>query len=275
MTDLTGRVAVITGAAGGIGSAVAAELVRRGCHLALADVDMARLEALATSLAGAPGGAGRRITTHVVDIGTPEGNVALADAVVEAHGAPWLVILNAGVTTHGPFASQSADDIGWVVRTDLLGVMYGAHAFIPHLRTAGGHLVLLSSMAAMAGTPLQSTYSAAKAGVRAFAAALRVELRGAGIGVTAILPGTIATGFLTRARGRHSTIGLLARAMPVVGLSPDRVASAITYAVDRDRGEQTVGPDAWIVDRITRAWPRLLPTLFSLAYPWLKQDPAP
>lgn len=273
MTDMTGRVAVITGAAGGIGSAVAAELARRGCHLALADVDPARLDALATTLASTPGS--RRVTTHVVDIGTPEGNAALADAVVQAHGAPWLVILNAGVTTHGPFASQSTDDIGWVVRTDLLGVMYGAHAFIPYMRAGGGHLVLLSSMAAMAGTPLQSTYSAAKAGVRAFAAALRVELRGAGIGVTAILPGTIATGFLTRARGRHSTIGLLARAMPVVGLSPDRVARAITYAVDRDRGEQTVGPDAWFVDRISRAWPRLLPTLFSLAYPWLKQDPAP
>jgi short-subunit dehydrogenase len=122
---------------------------------------------------------------------------------------------------------------------------------------------------------LQSTYSAAKAGVRAFASALRVELGGAGIGVTAILPGTIATGFLTRARGRHSTIGLLARAMPTVGLSPDRVARAITFAVDCDRAEQTVGPDAWLVDRVTRAWPRLLPTLFSFVYPWLKQDKSP
>jgi short-subunit dehydrogenase len=273
MRDLNGRVAVITGAAGGIGCAIAAELARRGCHLALADVDPTRLEALAASLAAsAPG---RRITTHVIDVGTPEGNTALAEAVVLAHGAPWLVILNAGVTTHGPFASQTVDDVQWVVRTDLLGVMYGSHAFIPHLTAEGGHLVLLSSMAAMTGTPLQSTYSAAKAGVRAFAAALRVELRGAGIGVTAILPGTIATGFLTRARGRHSTLGLLARAMPAVGLSPDRVARAITYAVDRDRAEQTVGPDAWIVERITRAWPRLLPALFSLAYPWLKQESPP
>lgn len=257
MRTLTGRVAVVTGAAGGIGRALAHRLHAEGCRLALVDRDGAVVP-LAAELGA---------TAHVVDLRAPAALDALAAEVVAAHGAVHLLVANAGVTVHGVLADQSADDVDRVLDVDLRAVIHGVRAFAPALRAAGeGHVVLVSSMAAFLGVPFQSTYSAAKAGVRAFGEALRIELAPDRIGVSTVLPGTIATAFLRGAASHDPlTSARMAELMLAYGTSPERVADRVVHAVRRNRAEVRVGWDSHLA-ALAR---RLAPSLVHAALAWL------
>lgn len=263
MRTFEGRTAVITGGGGGIGQALARALQRRGAHLALVDISADALASATAALAHPT----LRVSAHVADVGALADHHRVRDEITAIHGQVSLVVLNAGVTVHGPLTAQSHEDIEWVIRTNLLGVMHGARVWLPVLQAGdAGHLVATSSMAAMAGVPLQSTYAASKAGVRAFCQSLRIESAGTSVGVTAVLPGTTATAFLTNARGRHGSFGLLARSLPRVGASPDGVATAILRGVERDQAEVLIGWDTRLVDAVSRRLPSLLPRLLGLGY---------
>ncbi|HMV68823.1 MAG TPA: SDR family oxidoreductase, partial [Myxococcota bacterium] len=208
------RAAGGTGAASGIGRAIAAELGVRGWPLALVD---------RAPLADEAPGASR----HVVDVADPTAWDRLVGEVDAAHGGVGLLVHAAGLTVHGPFEAHDIADVDRVVAVDLLGVMYGCRALLPRLRDGGGRIVIVSSMSALFGTPMQATYCAAKAGVRTFGHALDVELAGSGVGVTVALPGTVATPFLQHAAARHASAGWMGDAMRVVGADPARVARRI------------------------------------------------
>ena len=264
MRSLPGTTAALTGAAGGIGQAIARQLAAAGCHLALSDVDEAALEALAGELRTH----GRRVTTHVVDVRDREAMGAWAQAVSEAHDGLDLLLNNAGVTSWGVFEDQSPEDVAWVMDVDVRGVMNGCHAFLPLLRQSDdAHIVNMSSMIALMGIPMQSTYTAAKWAVRGFSRALRVELSAAGIGVTTVMPGAIATPFLGNAR-TYDTAGtsLMTRLMLDHGTSPEWVARRVQRAVLANRAELRVGWDSHVVWATQTFLPGLLPALFRFSF---------
>lgn len=251
------RHVLLTGAAGGIGQAFARTLSQPGVHLHATDVDADGLARLAAALPGP-------VTTHTLDVSDARAWEELATRLPAVD----LLIHNAGVTVHGPAADQTHDDLDWIVGIDLLGPMHGTRALLPHLRRSrAGHVVFVSSMAALFPVPLQTSYAAAKAGLRQYAASLRIELATDGIGVTTVLPGTIATPFLARARS-HDPEGSawMARQMARVGTSPDTVARAALRAVRRNRAEVRVGLDCHAVAWAMGSAPWLVEGLLGLGW---------
>lgn len=264
MRELDDKLFILTGAAGGIGRAAAQRLREAGARLALVDRDAAGLEALRARLP-----ATRPTTTHVFDLRARAGLPDLIAAIARAHGPIHGLIHNAGLTVHRSFASMSLDELDLVLDVDLRAVTHLTHAALPRLRAApgGAHVVLIASIAGVVAYPYQSAYSAAKFALRGFGQALRVELAPLGIGVSTILPGAIATGFLEDVpsddpEGARRLAALMRR----YGTAPDRVARAIIRAIRRDQAERYVGWDSHLSALLARALPGLLPALLRLAY---------
>lgn len=259
MRSWTGRTALVTGAAGGIGRALARELAATGARLALADRDAAGLAALAAEL-GVP------TSQHVVDLAHPDAPAELVAAVLAAHGELSLLVCNAGLTVHGRFGELATAEIDRVLDVDLRGVLHLVAASLPALRARApeAHIVLVSSMAGLQPFPLQSVYSAAKAGLRAWGAALRMELAAEGIGVTVILPGTIATGFLAGASSHDPALtARLGGWMVRFGTRPERVARVTARAIRWNRGAVRVGWDCHLVAALAFVAPPLLPAFLA------------
>lgn len=264
MKQMDGRTAVVTGAGAGIGRAIALRLAEEGCHLAIVDVDDARLEQTA-ELLGERSNA--RVTRHQCDVSNRDAVAALADDVVEAHGGCHILVNNAGVAMIGRFDEESLDDTQWVVGVNLWGVVHGCHAFLPTLERADeAHIVNVSSMVGLLGLPHNASYALTKGAVRMFSESLRSELRRSGVGVTVIHPGAINTGIIQSARGgsadRFQRLqGRAPRLERVLMTSPERVAAAVVRGIRRNRARLTVGPDARLVDAMARVAPSRVPLL--------------
>ena len=150
MKQLVGRVALITGAAGGIGQALAARLAGAGMALALVDCDAAGLEDAAAALPG-------KVSCHPCDLRSFDALPGLIEAVTQAHGGLNLLVNNAGLTVHGRFVDHDPTDIDKVLDVDLRAVLHLTHAALPALRVSGdAHVVLVSSMAGLVGFPTQA-----------------------------------------------------------------------------------------------------------------------
>ncbi len=266
MRTLTGRTAVVTGAASGIGEALARRLVHEGMVVVLVDRDEAGLHRVASELGP------ERTAVAAFDVTSTQAWEDLAARL--APQPPALLIHAAGLTVHGPFATHTGDDLERVVRVDLLAPMIGCRAFHPLLTGQDeAHIVLVSSLAAYLPVPLQASYSAAKAGLRAFGAALRIELSTTSVGLTVVMPGTVATPFLHHAQSHHeATSSWMSTSMLRWGLSPDRVASRIVHAVRHDRHELVIGVDAQAVRWLNALCPILVPTLLRWGWRWTRPD---
>jgi NAD(P)-dependent dehydrogenase (short-subunit alcohol dehydrogenase family) len=253
MKRIEGRVAVVTGAASGIGRATAIRLALRGCALALADVDRRGLDETAALLAPHP----VEVSTAVVDVASADEMAAFARKVEAVHGAAHILVNNAGVVIAGAFAEQRLADLQWMVGVNYWGVVHGCHFFLPLLRRQEeAHIVNLSSMFGFLGLPGQSGYCATKAAVRALSESLYAELRRERIGVTTVHPGCIDTA-IVRSGGfddeavRSSVQALFDRR----GAPPDVVARAILAAIERDRLFVRVRPESVATDRLKRLFP--------------------
>ena len=255
MQELEGKVAVVTGAGGGIGQATCLEMARHGCRVAAVDVRGDAAEATVRSVEAL----GVDATAHVVDVRDGSALRALADDVVAAHGACHILVNNAGVTSAGSFEAETDDDLRWIFDINVWGVVNGCRAFLPHLRRVDeAHIVNLSGMVGLLGLPHNASYSLTKGAVRAFSESLRAELVTSGIGVTVVFPGSINTGITASARG--SEAGRLAemgssRLVPLVMRPPSSVARAIVRGIQRDRARVVVGPDAHLVSGFSRLVP--------------------
>ncbi len=258
MKDFKGRVAAITGAGSGIGRALANELARRGAHLALSDIDDAGL-AETVSLCE---GFAVKITSQHLDVADRAAVYAWADQVVADHGEVNLVINNAGVALGATIESMSYEDFEWLMNINFWGVVYGTKAFLPYLKASGeGHIVNLSSVFGLISVPSQSAYNAAKFAVRGFTDTLRMELEieGAPVSVTTIHPGGIKTNIAKNARLDASVTEMAGDPEKarldmerVFITSPQKAARQILAAVERDRRRALIGPDAKVIDFISR-----------------------
>lgn len=200
--DFTGKVAVITGGASGIGLATARELGRRGTNLVLVDVEAAALERAAASFSDSPE---VRVETRVCDVSDYQAMRALAEDVVASFGSVHIVFNNAGVAVGGPIAEMTHDDWRWIIDVDLWGPVHGVEAFLPHLLASGegGHVLFTASFAGLVPNRGLGPYCVAKYGVVALAEVLQKELRDAGIGVSVLCPMRIATNIGASERNRQ------------------------------------------------------------------------
>ncbi|HEX5065320.1 MAG TPA: SDR family NAD(P)-dependent oxidoreductase, partial [Myxococcota bacterium] len=190
--DLTGRTALVTGAASGIGRESALAFARRGASLEICDLDAAGLEATAAAVRALGRGA---VATHVVDVADAAQMEAFAKAVHARVPAVDILMNNAGVAMGGSFFDTSLADWRWILGINVMGVVHGCHYFVPAMlaRGKGGHVVNVSSGAGYASNASLSAYSTTKFGVVGLSESLRQELAPHGIGVTCICPGIIDT----------------------------------------------------------------------------------
>ncbi|MCB0961245.1 MAG: SDR family NAD(P)-dependent oxidoreductase [Acidimicrobiales bacterium] len=257
MKSFSNKVAAITGAASGIGRALAVDLAGRGADLALSDIDE---EGLGETAARARS-RGVEVTTARVDVADRDAVFAWAGQVVADHGRVNLIANNAGVALGATVSQMRIEDLEWLMGINFWGVVHGTQAFLPHLRAAGeGHIVNVSSVFGLVGIPSQSAYNAAKFAVRGFTEALRIELdlEGGPVSATCVHPGGIKTNIARNARlhtddetgadldrGRRD----LERAFIT---TPEKAARQILRAVERDAPRALVGPDAHVFNALSR-----------------------
>jgi short-subunit dehydrogenase len=251
------KVAVITGAGSGIGQALAQTLARRGCHLALADVNAAGLQTTAELVAGYP----VKVSQHVLDVADRAAVAALPAAVLEFHGHVDLLFNNAGVALSGTFEQTSEADFDWLMDINFHGLVRMTRAFLPLLRERpNARIVNISSLFGLISPPGQTAYSASKFAVRGFSNALRFELEKTHVGVTVVHPGGIATAIAKSARvsegiGAKEVAKQQALAAKMLRMPPDRAAETIVRAVERDQARVLVGLDAKIMGLLERLMP--------------------
>lgn len=256
------KVVVVTGAASGIGRALAVELSRRGARVACCDIDEAGLEQTAALCPG---------ESHVasVDVGDPEQLRRYAAEVAAHFGIVHQVYNNAGLSLILPVADSTWRDYERVLRVNLSGVINGTLAFLPYLAASGdGHVINISSLNGYLAQPGLSHYCTAKFGIRGFTEALRAEmmLERTPVKVTVVHPGGVATNIaansveLARRAGEHVTAAQEARRKTyntrLLKLSPEKAAQIIVDGVEKQRPRVRVGNDAVAVDLLTRLMPR-------------------
>lgn len=267
MKSFSNRVAAVTGGGSGIGRALALRLARRGCHLALCDVNGASLaETVELARGAAPG---VKVTSARVDVADREAVHAWADGVALEHGRVNMIFNNAGVALGSTIEGGSYEDFDWLFGVNFWGVVNGTRAFLPHLRASGeGHVINVSSVFALVSVPGQGAYNASKAAVRGFTDALRMELEmsGARVSATSVHPGGIKTNIAHASRGDASIeeIGLDAKNgrekfARLFITDADKAAGVVLRAVEKKKRRVLIGPDAYFIDGMAR----LLPTSYQ------------
>jgi short-subunit dehydrogenase len=255
MKNLKDRIAVVTGAASGIGRATSIELAREGCDLAISDVNEVGLEETAVEIRAL----GRRVCTHKVDVADKERMRLYAEEVLSTYGAVHVLVNNAGVTVSSTFEEQSLEDWEWIVGINFWGVLYGCKFFLPYLKQADeAHIVNLSSMFGLLGVPMQSAYCATKFAVRGLSEALWVELKQHNIGVTSVHPGGVRTNIAKSARTANDEVkGQAIDIIERLSISPERAAKLIVKAIKKNKMRQLVTRETYLVDVAKRIAPGL------------------
>jgi short-subunit dehydrogenase len=224
--ELAGRTALLTGATGGLGRAIARALAGRDAVLLLSARKPEALEALAAEL---PGEGHRALPADLAEPGA-------AEKLAGEAGQVDILVANAGLPGAGPLGDFTPEQVSRTLRVNLEAPMLMAQALSPAMLERGsGHLVFIASLAGKAGSPLSSVYSATKFGLRGFALGLRTDLGPKGVGVSLVSPGFI------REAGMFAEAG--AKPPPGMGTgTPEQVAGAVVKAIERDKVELAVAP---------------------------------
>jgi short-subunit dehydrogenase len=261
MTAIRGAAAALTGAASGIGRALALELSARGCDLALADRDEAGLQAVAAEIAKAHS---RKVSVHRVDVAEPGQIADFAQAAIAAHPGLNIVVNNAGVALLGQFNEIDQAQMDWLMNINFWGVVHATRAFLPHLsRQREAHIVNLSSIFGIIAPPGQTAYAAAKFAVRGFSESLRHELQIAKspIKLSVVHPGGVATNI---ARNSRTGVGMtdnarraqsIERFDAVAKTTPAAAALRIIQGIEKNQPRILIGNDARFMDLLQRLRP--------------------
>ncbi len=256
MTELSGKVVVVTGAGSGIGRALALALADKQCRLALSDIDESSLEATAALLP-----ASTKYSLHQLDVASRGGVTRFADEVMQAHGEVHVLINNAGVTLIDRAESAAIEDFEWVMNINFWGVVYGTKAFLPHLRQAKeAHIVNISSLFGLMAMPLQSAYNASKFAVRGFTESLKMELSASAIKVSCVHPGGIKTAITRNARVAEEELDesrekLNADFDSIAGTTAESAAAQIIRGIEKNKRRILIGKDAKVADWLVRHFP--------------------
>ena len=256
-----GKSVIITGAASGIGRALAHELAARGCDLALADLDSGGLEAVAKEITTAHA---RRVSTRRVDVADAKQVEEFAQAAIADFPSLSIVINNAGVALLGQFEEFDNAQLAWLMGINFWGVVYGTRAFLPHLRSRPqAHIVNISSVFGIIAPAGQSAYSASKFAVRGFSESVRHELKmnNSPVRLSVVHPGGIATNIARNARAGVNVreavnmTELGDRFAQMARTSPQAAAQRIVRGIDRNEPRILIGLDARLLDIVQRVMP--------------------
>ena len=261
MTVIPGAAAALTGAASGIGRALAVELAARGADLALADRDEAGLQSVAAEIASTHR---VRITTHRVDVGAPAEIAAFAEAAIAAHPALNILVNNAGVALLGQFGEIDQAQMHWLMNINFWSVVHATRAFLPHLATRSeAHIVNLSSIFGIIAPPGQTAYAAAKFAVRGFSESLRHELQVAGspVRLSVVHPGGVATNIVRNSQSGSGIADNARRAETIerfdriAKTTPKDAALRIIKGIEKNQPRILIGGDARMMDILQRLRP--------------------
>lgn len=256
-------VVAITGAASGIGRALAQRYAREGAMLSLADrADAEQLDALRREclVFGAAG-----VLVQRLDVVDADAVKAWAEATHQQFGRVNVLINNAGVNLSGCFEKTTREDFEWLMDINFWGVVNGCEAFLPYLKQAEwGHIVNLSSLFGLIAMPNQSAYNAAKFAVRGFTESLALEMAQSAydIRVSSVHPGGVATNIVNSARFGQPQLGEVdieeaKRSFneKLARTTADQAAAIIAKGVAKRRKRILVGADAKFIDLLQRLWP--------------------
>jgi len=238
--DLTDKVCLVTGGAGGIGRALVARFLAAGMRAVVADVEADAVAAAVEELGG-----DERVLGVTHDVRSLEDTQRLRDTTLDRFGAVHVVCLNAGVAPVGPGFDTPPEVWDWVFDVNVRGVVHGALTFGPLLAEQGaGHVVCTASIAGLTDTPTLPAYGVSKHAVVGLAAALRGELAGSGVGMSVLCPGLINTRIFESERNRPAGMADPSddnptskeyREMITHGAPPMQVADVVFQAVLDDQ----------------------------------------
>ncbi|MEM9174180.1 MAG: SDR family NAD(P)-dependent oxidoreductase [Myxococcota bacterium] len=242
MQDFEGKVAVVTGAASGIGLGVTERFVAEGMKVVMADVEQGSLDREVARLSEGGGD----VLGVICDVRDPEAVQNLADRTLEHYGAVHVVFNNAGVAPGGPMLETTPQDWKWIVDVNVLGVAYGVTTFGPILKEAGeGHIINTASEAGHVSSAVLGMYTATKHAVVGLSESLYRELEGTGVSVHCLCPNLVNTGIFHSERNRDdgaemtaaqtATMAPLREAITAMGITPTQVAADIVEAMKQDR----------------------------------------
>ena len=267
MTAIGGAAAAVTGAASGIGRALALELAARGADLALADRDEAGLAEVAAEIRKATGrdaGKARKVTTHRVDVADAGQIAEFAEAAIAAHPKLNILINNAGVALLGQFTEIDQSQMEWLININFWGVVHATRIFLPQLSAQPeAHIVNLSSIFGIIAPPGQTAYCASKFAVRGFSESLRHELQMAAspVRLSVVHPGGVATNVARNSRTGSGITDNARRAESIERFdriakkTPAAAAARIIEGIERNEPRILIGSDARFMDLLQRFRP--------------------
>jgi NAD(P)-dependent dehydrogenase (short-subunit alcohol dehydrogenase family) len=265
--DLRGRVAVVTGAARGIGRATALELAARGAKVAGCDIDAAGLEATLAECREL----GSATLGVRVDVAEAEQVQDFAARVERELGPTFCLVNNAGVGLAGGFFDTEPDDWHWLLRVNLWGVIHGVRSFAPFLRQRrSGRIVNVASASGYCNLPGLAAYGTTKYAVVGLSEALRAELLPSGVLVGVVCPGLVSSSILETARivgvaDTEAKRGALKELYRKHGATPEVVAKAIVRAAESGKAVVPATSEAWLLYLTKRFVPSVLPGLLRIA----------
>jgi short-subunit dehydrogenase len=260
MTSVRGAAIALTGAASGIGRALALELAERNCELALGDRDEKGLQTVAAEIGRI---SSRKVTTHVVDVSKPAQIQEFARSAILEHPQLNILINNAGVALIGDFLEIDQEQMDWLMNVNFWGVVHATRAFLPHLsQQQEAHIVNVSSIFGIIAPPGQTAYAAAKFAIRGFSESLRHELESAGSSVRLSLvhPGGVVTNIARNARAGTALdtsrrAQALERFNSVARTTPKAAAQRMIEGIEQNQPRILIGFDAQFADNLQRMQP--------------------
>ncbi|MCR9200580.1 MAG: SDR family oxidoreductase [Planctomycetaceae bacterium] len=254
MKSFQDRNVLLTGAASGIGRALAQQLAEAGCRLYLVDIDQRALQTVAEDLTTA----GTTVWTRVCDLSVAADVDNMLADFDERVGILDLLINNAGVAYYGPTEQMSQQQWDWLMQINLLSPIQITNHFLPHLLTRpDAHIANMCSISGMVAGGRFAAYNTSKFGLIGYTEALRAEYGRKGIGVTAVCPGPVTTNlYKSAAAGRKDTS--VPEPPPLLSATPDQVAHRTLHAIRRNKRQQLITPMAYGLYYMKKLTPGLI-----------------